>query len=37
MKMQIGIVDGFDELDAIILFEVLKPAAKVGADEQRWS
>ena len=34
MKMQIVIFDGFDELDAIAPFEILKNAAAVGADLQ---
>lgn len=32
MKIQIVIFDGFDEMDAIAPFEVLKNAATVGAD-----
>ncbi len=32
MKVQIVLFDGFDELDAIAPFEVLKTAAEVGAD-----
>ena len=32
MRVQIVVFDGFDELDAIAPFEVLKTAAEVGAD-----
>ncbi len=32
MKVQIVVFDGFDELDAIAPFEVLKTAAEAGAD-----
>ena len=32
MKVQIGVFDGFDELDAIAPFEELKISAEVGAD-----